>query len=82
MKKPILYSAELSPAVRGVWLTARALNFELENRSVNLLAGEHLKPEYVKVTDFYLATFSKESHKRTFRLIRNIPYRHWMIMDQ
>lgn len=49
MKKPILYSAELSPAVRGVWLTARAMNLELENRTVNLMAGEHLKPDFLKV---------------------------------
>lgn len=49
MKKPILYGAELSPAVRGVWLTTRAMNLDIENRSVNLLAGEHLKPEFLKV---------------------------------
>ncbi len=49
MGKPILYGAELSPAVRAVWLTTRAMNLELENRSINLMAGEHLKPDYLKV---------------------------------
>lgn len=49
MKKPILYSAELSPAVRSVWLTARAMNLELENRTVNLMAREHLSPDFLKV---------------------------------
>lgn len=49
MGKPILYAAELSPAVRGVLLVARAMDFELEIRHVNLEAGEHLKPEFLKV---------------------------------
>ncbi|KAG4071638.1 hypothetical protein HA402_011792 [Bradysia odoriphaga] len=49
MTKPILYSAELSPAVRAVWLTARALNLELENRTINLFAGDQLKPEFLKI---------------------------------
>lgn len=49
MTKPILYCAELSPAVRAVWLTAKALNLDLENRPINLFAGEHLTPEFVKV---------------------------------
>lgn len=75
MVKPILYASELSPAVRGVLLVAKAMDFELEIRydlhfqlkfkyhvieniidlychkysPVNLLAGEHLKPEFLKV---------------------------------
>lgn len=34
MKKPILYGVELSPAVRGVLLTAKAMDLELELRFV------------------------------------------------
>lgn len=30
MGKPILYAAELSPAVRSVLLVAKAMDFELE----------------------------------------------------
>lgn len=54
MKKPILYGIDLSPPVRGVWLTAKAMNLELEKRPVNLLAGEHLTPEYLKVHEIFI----------------------------
>jgi len=38
----------LSPPVRSVLLTAKALGIELELRNVNLLEGEHLDSEYIK----------------------------------
>lgn len=34
MKKPILYCSELSPAVRGVLMTAKAMDLDLELRFV------------------------------------------------
>ncbi|XP_037035125.1 glutathione S-transferase 1-1-like [Bradysia coprophila] len=49
MNKPILYGSELSPAVRGVLLTAKAMDLELELRPINILAGEHLTPEYLEM---------------------------------
>lgn len=49
MGKVVLYTAKISPPGRSVELTAKALGLGLEIRQVNLLAGEHLKPEYLKV---------------------------------
>lgn len=34
MEKPVLFGSELSPAVRGVLLTAKAMDLELEIRFV------------------------------------------------
>ncbi|KAF5270018.1 hypothetical protein FQR65_LT05817 [Abscondita terminalis] len=45
---PILYYNEVSPPVRSVLLTAKALGLELEMVPINLFTGEHLKPEFVK----------------------------------
>ncbi len=36
MNKPILYCSKLSPAVRGVLLTAKAMDLELDLRCVRL----------------------------------------------
>ncbi|XP_043645913.1 glutathione S-transferase 1-like [Drosophila teissieri] len=49
MAKLILYGFDGSPAVRAVLLTLSALGLEFEYRIVNLMAGEHLKPEYLKI---------------------------------
>ncbi|EDS27666.1 glutathione-s-transferase theta, gst [Culex quinquefasciatus] len=49
MGKVVLYTAKISPPGRSVELTAKALGLGLEIRQVNLLAGEHLKPEYLKL---------------------------------
>ncbi|XP_058449272.1 uncharacterized protein LOC131429241 [Malaya genurostris] len=49
MGKVVLYTAKLSPPGRSVELTAKALGLELEINPVNLLAGDHLKPEFVKM---------------------------------
>lgn len=46
---PKLYAIAASPPVRAVQACAKAINLELEVINVNLLAGEHLKPEYLKV---------------------------------
>ncbi|XP_053692127.1 uncharacterized protein LOC128740592 [Sabethes cyaneus] len=49
MGKVVLYTAKLSPPGRSVELTAKALGLELEIRPINLIAGDHLKPEFVKM---------------------------------
>lgn len=49
MGKVVLYTTKLSPPGRSVELTAKALGLELEISPINLLAGDHLKPEFVKM---------------------------------
>lgn len=49
MARPILYTLHLSPPCRAVELTAKALGLDLEQRVVNLLTGDHLKPDFVKM---------------------------------
>ncbi|CAD7083151.1 unnamed protein product [Hermetia illucens] len=48
MAKPILYGLHLSPPVRSVLLVAKAIGLDLEFREVNLLTGEHKKPEFLE----------------------------------
>uniref|UniRef100_A0AAG5DT32 glutathione transferase n=1 Tax=Anopheles atroparvus TaxID=41427 RepID=A0AAG5DT32_ANOAO len=49
MTKLVLYTLHLSPPCRAVELTAKALGLELEQKQVNLLSGDHLKPEFLKL---------------------------------
>ncbi|XP_050078484.1 glutathione S-transferase 1-like [Anopheles maculipalpis] len=49
MPKPVLYTIELSPPCRAVELTAKALGLDFERKAVNLLAGDNLKPEFLKL---------------------------------
>lgn len=44
-----LYYLDVSPPVRSVLLTAKALDLELHLIAVNLLAGEHKSAEFKKV---------------------------------
>ncbi|XP_049548404.1 uncharacterized protein LOC125959621 [Anopheles darlingi] len=44
-----LYTAKLSPPGRAVELTASLLGLELEIIPINLLAGDHRKPEFLKM---------------------------------
>ncbi|KAF5299886.1 hypothetical protein FQA39_LY11423 [Lamprigera yunnana] len=46
---PKLYYTDVSPPVRGVLLTAKALGLELDLKPVNLATGEQLTPEYLKM---------------------------------
>lgn len=46
---PILHCTDMSPPVRGVLMTARALDVDLDLREINLMEKEHLTPEYLKV---------------------------------
>lgn len=47
---PKLYMVEPSPAVRSVLLTAKAIGITLDLVPVDLSKGEHLTPEYLKVS--------------------------------
>ncbi|GLV42297.1 Glutathione S transferase E12 [Carabus blaptoides fortunei] len=58
----VLYCVGLSPPVRAVLLTARALGIELEKKEINLQNGDHLTPEYLKVPILFLG--QKEIPKR------------------
>ncbi|XP_065088628.1 glutathione S-transferase 1-like [Ochlerotatus camptorhynchus] len=49
MTKAILYTIHVSPPCRTVELCIKALDIEVEQRVVDLLAGEHLKPEFLKM---------------------------------
>nr|AVT42186.1 glutathione S-transferase e2 [Lissorhoptrus oryzophilus] len=48
MTKPKLYYAAVSPAVRSTLLTIAALDLDVELVPVNLMAGEHLTPQFLK----------------------------------
>jgi glutathione S-transferase len=39
-----------SSPCRGVLLTAKALGVELNLKELNLMAGEHMTPEFIKVS--------------------------------
>lgn len=43
------YQLPGSPPCRAVALTAAALDIEMNFKQVNLMNGEHLKPEFLKV---------------------------------
>ncbi|EAT40303.1 AAEL007962-PA [Aedes aegypti] len=49
MGKVQLYTAKLSPPGRAVELTAKAIGLDLDVHPINLIAGDHLKPEFVKM---------------------------------
>jgi len=44
----ILYGVDLSPCVRTVKLTLKALNLDYEYKEVNLQTGEHLQEDFLK----------------------------------
>lgn len=48
-----LYYVPGSAPCRAVLLTAKALNLNLNLKLVDLHHGEHLKPEYIKVRQFW-----------------------------
>jgi len=49
----ILYGTELSPPVRAVMAVCKALGIEYEFKKVDLLAGEHMKPEFLKINPMH-----------------------------
>lgn len=46
---PVLYYLPPSPPCRVVLLLGRLLNINFDLRFIDLLKGEHLKPEFVEV---------------------------------
>lgn len=50
---PKLHYADVSPAVRGTLLTIKALEIDVDLVPVNLAAGEHLRPEYLKLNPLH-----------------------------
>lgn len=49
MSKLILYTTSLSPPGRAVQLTIKALGLDVEVREVNLIKGDHLTDEFLKM---------------------------------
>lgn len=49
MSKPILYYSLLSVPVRAVLLTAKEIGLELELREIDILNGQQLTEEYIKI---------------------------------
>lgn len=47
---PVLYYLPPSAPCRAVLLLGKLLNIEFDLRLVDLMKGEHLKPEFVEVT--------------------------------
>jgi glutathione S-transferase len=47
---PTVYMVHPSPPVRAVLMTAKAIGLELDLKEINLVDGDHLKPEFLKVT--------------------------------
>ncbi|XP_034243950.1 glutathione S-transferase 1-1-like [Thrips palmi] len=47
--KPVLYYLSASPPCRSVLVTARQIGLDLDIRTVNILAGEHLAEDFVKL---------------------------------
>jgi hypothetical protein len=44
-----LYFMNISPPCRAVLMTAKHLNIEFNEKQIDLLNGEHLSPQFVKV---------------------------------
>ncbi|KAH8254795.1 hypothetical protein KR032_012223 [Drosophila birchii] len=53
MGKLTLYGIDASPPVRSVLLTLNALGLDFEYKIVNLMTGDHLKPEYLKINPLH-----------------------------
>ncbi|KAF5270019.1 hypothetical protein FQR65_LT05818 [Abscondita terminalis] len=51
--KPILYMLEASPASRAVSIVAKILDLTLDEREIDILNGEHLKEEYLKLNPLH-----------------------------
>ncbi|XP_068902485.1 uncharacterized protein [Tenebrio molitor] len=46
---PTVYMVHPSPPVRAVLMTAKAIGLELDLKEINLVDGDHLKPEFLKI---------------------------------
>ena len=81
--KPTLYYNVISPPCRSVLLTAAALGIELELKEINLVAGEHLTAEFIKVIYHPQRGESHGSSNQAnhFRSILSIHSQHSMTTD-
>uniref|UniRef100_A0A182LX26 glutathione transferase n=1 Tax=Anopheles culicifacies TaxID=139723 RepID=A0A182LX26_9DIPT len=77
MPKLVLYTTHLSPPCRAVELTAKALGLELERKTINILAGDNLTPEFLKLNPKHTipvlddnGTIIGESHAIMIYLVR------------
>ena len=48
------YYSNLSPPTLAVHLGLKQLNLDFNIKTVDLMKGEHLKPEFVKVSQKYI----------------------------
>lgn len=55
--KPILYYTPLSQPCRSVLLAAATIGVDLELKPINLVAGEHLTPEFLKVISKFVFVY-------------------------
>lgn len=53
-KMPILYYIPQSPPCRAVLLLARLLNLKFELHMIDVIKGDQLKPEFMKVYNYIL----------------------------
>jgi glutathione S-transferase len=44
-----LYTFAPSPPCRSVLLLAKRMGIEFNTKTINIMAGEHLNPEFIKV---------------------------------
>lgn len=51
--KPVLYYLPPSPPCRALLMLARMLGIEFDLKIVNILEGDHMKPEFLKVHHGY-----------------------------
>ncbi|KAF5270022.1 hypothetical protein FQR65_LT05821 [Abscondita terminalis] len=50
---PTLYMINISPAVRAVLITAKAIELKLDEYNVDMLNGEHLSEKYLKMNPLH-----------------------------
>lgn len=50
--KITLYYMPVSPASRAVVLVAKAIDIDLDLREIDISRGEHMTPEYLKVSNY------------------------------
>lgn len=65
---PVLHYLPPSPPSRAVLLLGRMLNVEFELKQVNLMEGEHLKPEFLQVYNSFFKQTIKILKKFLFKL--------------
>jgi len=59
---PILYQMSLSPPCRAVSMVAKMIGVELQLEDVNLMTGDHLKPEFLKINPRHTIPVLKDGH--------------------